>query len=760
MPKKNSVLSCKNLFNVTAVLLLVFGLASCGSGGGSTTGASPLAGGSANQNGTPAAGSHTITNFSDAGQGKVTAASDNSLAEGTAVTISGTDNYNGTYTVEEATPHEFTVATPFTENETGVWELSGSIAAGCTTPSATSAITVANAPSRIDGVAPLSVFFDATATKATATTRPFHDLEYRWEFGDPAGGATWNAGSGSGANSRNFATGAVAAHVFEAPGTYTVAVLATDGTNTAHSCTQIVVQDPDAVFAGANTVCIGANSLPEAGTGGCPAGATTVQRADFVTVIQSYALTGKRVLFKRGDTFTAASTANLTRTGPGIIGAFGTGAAPVVQMTGDATILGLSSATTPTIKDWRIMDLEFDGQGRSSSVGIETLGGINQVLVMNMNIHDIKDGIMFNDGILSWYNEVGGRPGHAMFEQIAIVNSIITPVNNSATGWRIFASANFLSIVGNTLGNMQNNASMGSHVIRTPYIGKGVISNNTIARPGAGMVALKLHGAAWCDVVSQPGTCEATDNSAPTATYGYRTNTRPVGVFANTSGYTEQVMVSDNRIIGADNPYLVVVGPQNQNRDERVRDIILERNWLQAGNGQTQKALVIHSYATTVRNNMCDMTGGSSGATCVLVTLEGTSPAPAPDNIRIYNNTAYKGDASAGNNDSPVLVNIDSTSTNVTVQNNIAYAPAYTSAVLVTGVGASGFVLSNNSTNAQIIGTFPGWISTAPSNPADFRLTADSYAKAAGLATVPVFSDFYQANRLVRTTSLGAAAGS
>lgn len=756
MPKLNSVVTRKK-FNIAAVLLLVFGLASCGSGGGSTTGASPpVAGGSANP-GTPAAGSHTITNFSDAGEGKVTATSDNSLTTGTAVTISGTENYNGTYTVVEATPGDFTVATPFKENETGAWQLAGNIAAGCTS-GATGAITVANVPSRMNGVAPLSVFFDATATTAAATSRPFHDLEYRWDFGDPAGGATWNAGSGT--NSRNFATGAVAAHVFETPGTYTVAVLATDGTNAGYSCTQIVVQDPDTVFAGTNTVCIGASSLPEAGTGGCPAGATTVQRADFVTAIQSYARTGKRVLFKRGDTFTAASTATLTSTGPGTIGAYGSGPAPSVQMTGNATILGLSSGNTPAIKDWRIMDLEFDGQGKSSSVGIETLGGINQVLVLNMNMHDIKDGVLFNDGILSWYTEVGGRPGHQMFEEVAIVNSTITPVYNSTTGWRIFASAKYLSILGNTLGNMQNNASMGSHVVRVPYAGKAVIANNTLARSGSTQVAIKLHAPAWCDVVSPPGTCEATDNTAPSPTYSYRTNTRPTGIFAETSGYTEQVVVSDNRIIGANSPYLVVVGAQNQNRDERVRDVILERNWLQAGNGLTQKGLVIHSYETTVRNNICDMTGGSSGATCFLVTLQGNSPAPAPDNIRILNNTAYKGDASPGNNDSPVLVNIDTASTNVAVQNNIAYAPAYSSALLVRGSGASGLVLSNNSTNAQIVGAFPGWINIDPAVPEDFRITADSYARAAGISTLPVFSDFFRANRSVGIPGMGAIAGS
>ena len=72
-------------------------------------------------------------------------------------------------------------------------------------------------PTRFSGVAPLAVFFDATATTATATTRPFHDLEYRWAFSETVGPGigTWTTGSRANVSSRNSATGPVAAHVFE-----------------------------------------------------------------------------------------------------------------------------------------------------------------------------------------------------------------------------------------------------------------------------------------------------------------------------------------------------------------------------------------------------------------------------------------------------------------------------------------------------------------------------------------------------------------
>ncbi|MCR4305088.1 MAG: PKD domain-containing protein, partial [Gallionella sp.] len=138
-------------------------------------------------------------------------------------------------------------------------------------------------PARTSGVAPLAVFFDASATTDTGvTTRPFHDLEYTWSFDDPGSG-TWANGAQPGVSSKNSATGPVAAHVFETPGAYTVTLTAFDGANSATTNTTITVQDPDAVFAGTNTVCVGATTTPVAGANGCPSGAQTVMQSNFAT---------------------------------------------------------------------------------------------------------------------------------------------------------------------------------------------------------------------------------------------------------------------------------------------------------------------------------------------------------------------------------------------------------------------------------------------------------------------------------------------
>src|SRR4030067_554946 len=118
----------------------------------------------------------------------------------------------------------------------------GSTSTNTTPAPAPGGLVLSLVPARTSGVAPLAVFFDASATTDTGVTnRPFHDLEYTWSFGDPSAG-TWANGAQPGVSSKNSATGPVTAHVFETPGAYTVSLTAFDGTNTATTTTTITVQ--------------------------------------------------------------------------------------------------------------------------------------------------------------------------------------------------------------------------------------------------------------------------------------------------------------------------------------------------------------------------------------------------------------------------------------------------------------------------------------------------------------------------------------
>lgn len=615
---------------------------------------------------------------------------------------------------------------------------------GCATSGATNAITLSNVPGRITGVAPLAVFFDATGTTAIATKRPFHDIEYRWNFGENVaalaalpGGVNWNHGSTRG--SRNVATGPVTSHVFETPGVYSVTVSATDGTHAvSNRCTQIVVQDPDVVFANANTICVGATGVPGAGVTGCPAGAKRVQESNFTAAISRYAKTGNRVLFKRGDTFSAATTAKITAAGPGTVGSFGSGNLPVVQMSGDACTLCFSSRSTPTFADWRIMDLEFNGMSSFKSLGIgidDSGGGLAQVTVLRLTLRNFGVAIGFGADLLNYWNNTNSS-GHNI-DQLAIVDSTVMFGPNTQYGG--YNAGNRLTFMGNTIDNggiqirhdahgkpLLNAAGEpdhGSHVTRFPYLGKAIISNNSLSRPGFDRHIIKLHAPFWLHGV--PDVNEKSNYSAA----------------VSGDGYTKQVVIADNKFTDDRDPWSVAIGPQNGSSDERVRDVILERNW-HVTTPMSQVAQVIRAQQVTVRNNLFQG-GGSKDQVGVMIDVYGVEP-PAKD-VWIYNNTQYSADPTPSGQ--LIMVDIrNSRVSNITIKNNLAYAPKAQNPRLYANVGAANVVAANNSTDAQIKEMSPLFTAMPSANLEDWRPQAGSYAINHG-AEVPVWSDLFRNNR-------------
>lgn len=674
---------------VAAALLAAVALANCG-GGGSSPGTGP--GDSTTYTITATAGSH----------GTITPAGATTVAQGGAQSYSIVPDTG--YTFETLVVDGASVATVSAYTFSNV-QADHTIAATFVTAPAGNNIVPSLVPARTSGVAPLSVFFDASGTTDAGVSRPFHELEYTWSFGDTNAG-TWSYGTRVGA-SKNAATGPVAAHVFETPGTYTVSLTVFDGTYSATTSTTITVLDPEVVFAGANTVCFSTS----ANYAGCPAGATQVQSSDFDAAINTHHNTNRRLLFRRGETFTASASGTIDKTGPGIIGAYGSGTArPIAKIVagGAFPIIQLSGPATPGIGDWRVMDFEIDGSSVLSSdvSGIGAFGGFNQFLGLRLNIHDIWRGVAAGTSILDWWNN-NGSPGHTIFDQWAVVDSTITALpgcnspGNYNCDWRILLDAARVNIQGNSLDNQDTG---GSHVIRSGYIGKGVIANNTLARAGDFQLAIKLHAAGWAIAgVANPG---------------------GVGT------YTEQVVIADNKIIGGINPWTISLGPQDEISDERARDIIVERNWFTAGSA-SQLHMHINSSETTIRNNICDLSGGAYH-TCVGVDRWGITPAPV--NVRVYNNTMYSG--STGD-----FVGVEiGTAADTIVRNNLASAPNATGPVMISGAG-TGLVQSNNLLNNTPSALF---VSVAPSVPADFRLRAlPNPARDTGLATVPVLSDFF-----------------
>jgi hypothetical protein len=617
-------------------------------------------------------------------------------------TNAGSCNASGGWSGARATSGSQSVSPASTTS----YALSCSGAGGSASQSATVTVTATSGeitpvlvPSRVSGVAPLYVFFDATATTAAATNRPFHELEYRWDFGDTASGS-WTSTPGMPNLSRNQATGPVAAHVFESPGTYTVSLTVLDGSGTATRSVQITVGDPDTAFA-ASTLCVG-NTSPLAGSGGCPAGAAVLASSDFDAAINGNIASRKRILFRRGDTFTSNDNANVRLNGPGLIGAFGSGAAPRVNITGNNYAIQLSSGTTAGIRDWRIMDLEINGNSGSQTNGVQAEGGIDQVTLLRLNIHHVHFGVQLSPFILDYY---GGQ--HRLWDQFAVVDSTIRTIVGGGGGYGLYVGAQRFTLMGNVL----SDSSASEHILRTPNIVKAVISHNDMSLPAPAKHVVKLQAHVF-DV-------------SPT-------------------GFSEEIVMSDNKFTGgAGADWTVTLGPENAQSNEKVRQVIVERNWFAPHAGQGV-ALMLWTQEVTVRNNIFNLTG--TGGTGITVERRGVEPPPA--NVHVYNNTFYSGSSGGFR---PIQF---AEGGGMMAKNNLGYAPLSSSRDMISGSATA----QNNTTDAGIL-VSPGFLDATPLAPVEFVLGAGSPAGNAGTA-VPVFSDFFRLERPQGSASdLGATEG-
>jgi PKD repeat protein len=488
--------------------------------------------------------------------------------------------------------------------------------------------------------------------------------------------------------SRNQATGPVAAHVFESPGAYTVSLTVLDGAAPATKSVQITVTDPDTVFA-ANTLCVG-NAPPAAGSGGCPAGAAVLATSDFDAAINGNIASRKRILFRRGDTFVSSENASIRLNGPGLIGAFGSGAAPVVNISGNNYAIQLSSGATPGIRDWRIMDLEINGNGGSQTNGVQAEGGIDQVTLLRLNIHDVHFGVQMSPFILDFY---GGQ--HRLWDQLAVVDSTIRTIIGGGGGYNLYVGAQRFALMGNLLGD----STGAEHILRTPNIVKAVISHNDMSNPAPAKHTVKLQAHVF-DV-------------SPT-------------------GFSEALVMSDNKFSGgAGVDWTVTVGPENAQSDEKVRDLVIERNWF-APHASQRIALILWAQDVTVRNNLFNLTG-TLEQNGVVVERRGVEPPPA--NVHVYHNT-FHSNSPGGFRPIGFVVGAG-----MEAKNNLGYAPLSTSREMISGAA----IVENNTTDAGIL-VPPLFLAGTPVAPVDFVLGAGSPARNAGTA-LPVFSDFFRLER-------------
>jgi hypothetical protein len=566
------------------------------------------------------------------------------------------------------------------------------------------------------GISPLLVFFDATGTTDTSiggNGKTFRNVSYTWNFGDTgaSGTDTWEYGANRDFNSRNTATGGVAAHLYVTPGVdtaYVVTVTAHTGTNTASCQLSVTAHDPSRAngFAGTRTTCVSASGTPAAGSGGCPAGAATLRTSSFNTALASRLGSGMRVLFKCGDTFTG-DNAGLSGT-TWSVGAYGGCEGtqtnrPILRDSGRGGQLTVAM----TAGDGRIADLDLEGNGTAAYAVQANAGGSSipyQITLSNLYSNGNNSAFAYSQGA-QW-----GIINSVMTSMRTSIGVFVNYAENNQAQWRgnLFNNINYQALLGNLFNGAGGTTSgAGQETVRVSACRMCVIANNTIENANNVGAVLKIH-------------------SGNT----YLSSSAWTGV------YTEFMEISDNWFNGTSGAQLVETSPQNAGDDERLRNLVVERN-LFSGHTSAQggKLLLVSAVNETVRDNVFYMPGNPSQYAYYGVQVAERGVEPVPSGVEVYNNTCYAPNAEQGQR----CVGFDGVAMrapgiNSIAQNNLFYVPAGGHATVVnTGAGNT---VNNNSVTPS---TNPGFTNGSGSFSylSDFKPTANHV----GGTSVPVMFD-------------------
>jgi hypothetical protein len=361
---------------------------------------------------------------------------------------------------------------------------------------------------------------------------------------------------------------------------------------------------------------------------------------------------------------------------------------------------GSSGIFTVTATDGRIADLDLEGHG-----------GSNETSVMVMSSSQIALYNLYSNGATKSYQT-------ALTTQLGLIQTVMTGLGAGAEGTYVnfignhcvngsteyncggtpdYVNIAYQAIIGGSYDGASNPA--GYETVRLSACRLCVIENNLIENAGGNYYAvLKLHS-------GNPGS-EATWLGQ----------------------YTELVEISDNLFAGHSGGFFVEVAPQNSSVDERLRNIVLERNmWAGTTKGYS---VVISGLNITARNNaVSGLSGGSGPIMFFRRGIEWNHTAPTnpnePEFMEAYNNACYE-----------VSTCIDlGTSNNSFAKNNLAYNPSGNSGRVVSSSG-TGNTVSNNSASTS---ADPGFTNDSGT----FQVISDvtPTANYMGGTAVPVFHD-------------------
>jgi len=504
---------------------------------------------------------------------------------------------------------------------------------------------------RTSGKIPLCVLVNAKQTYSPNLGALTPILgNFSWDFGDTGSGNFTN-GNPSVTSKNLIKGGPQAAHCYNTPGTYTINLTADDGTATA-TATPVTITATD--YIGTDTVCYSSTATaPTAGVGGCPSGATTKNNATFTTVTTDCVSgTWHNFLLKGGDTFTAAAGGHNLNCSGFKIDSFGGSNATINASAVTGALWNFSS----TSSDGRVTNLSITGPNVSSTrlVGASGTGTTTQMTFMNLTTSN------FNGGWVAGSGEADSTD--RFWDQLAIVGTTITSLTAGSGYASLFTTNTNLMLMDN---NWNNNFGA-EHVFRSQYVKNGYIGHNLFKNAAtSAKQQFALAGPSW----------------------------------ANTGLWTEHVTVADNEMLAGTGDTGTAVTIQSHNvREERLRFITFERNWVHTNSTVIPTMLLITTYNSVYRENICDMTnsnaGGNNDGQCISLSTGRFSDGTwgNADTNYFLNNIAVTNTAmgvggvfygirvrngnttGAGNN-----TNWTISATNTTIQNNLVYSPNFSS---------------------------------------------------------------------------------
>src|SRR3989344_8151694 len=549
-------------------------------------------------------------------------------------------------------------------------------------------LTASLVASRTSCVAPCAVFFDATGTTDITTSRPFHDLDYSWSFGDPSSGNWATDGL-----PRNIAKGPIAGHVYETLGAHVVTLNARDAAGNTDSKQVTVTVTP---FSG-TTYYVSSVSGSNGNLGTNPA--QPLQTFDFA---MTKVATNTSILFKRGETFTSSAMTTFYAVGPGIIGAYyyANGSDDMTRAKPTINVASSAFSFNPSGPDWRIMDLKLVGSGVNYESAI--YNGADNEVAQSQSLVLRLDMSFFTLG----YQTRGAfyRPSDYNF----LVDSNMSNMGTSSGGDMYFMGRRSV-IMGNTANAVING---GEHSLRIWHGVKLVVSHNILRDPNAqfGKHALKFHAD------------EADSIGSEYSLISYNLM----------RGGTAAWLGPQNGCIGVDNP----PGCEGPNT-EKISNIIVEKNIFFADPRVSvdQVDLIINGRSITIRNNIFDSTS-STAPYFTGVRVSQRAAEPPPSNVQIYNNLFYRNIESS----EFYGISLSASASNTIVKNNLVIVPSTNAFKLALLDSSGSTVASNNnitltSTN-QLVNPSAG----------NYHLRPASVFIDAG-ASVPVLDDYDSKSR-------------